>query len=56
MFKQDKKMMLFCVGSRSEIVKMKEIATQIDKKAFISGNLNLTDDKFQNDILNYIRS
>ncbi|MFK1787848.1 HNH endonuclease family protein [Bacteroides fragilis] len=28
----------------------------IDKKAFISGNLNLTDDKFQNDILNYIRS
>ena len=35
MFKQDKKMMLFCVGSRSEIVKMKEIATQIYKKAFI---------------------
>ena len=35
MFKQDEKMMLFCVGSRSEIRKMKELATQIDKKAFI---------------------
>lgn len=35
MFKQDEKMMLFCVGSRSEIRKIKEIATQIDKKAFI---------------------
>lgn len=35
MFKHDDKMMLFCVGSRSEIRKMKELATQIDKKAFI---------------------
>lgn len=35
MFKQDDKMMLFCVGSRSEVQKIKEIATQIDKKAFI---------------------
>lgn len=35
MFKQEEKMMLFCVGSRSEIRKIKEIATQIDKKAFI---------------------
>ena len=35
MFKQDEKMMLFCVGSRSEIRKIKEIVTQIDKKAFI---------------------
>lgn len=35
MFKQDEKMMLFCVGSRSEVVKIKDIATQIDKKAFI---------------------
>lgn len=35
MFKQDEKMMLFCVGSRGEIRRIKEIATQIDKKAFI---------------------
>ena len=35
MFKQDEKMMLFCVGSRWEIRKIKEIANQIDKKAFI---------------------
>lgn len=35
MFKQDDKMMLFCVGSRGEIRKIKEIATKIDKKAFI---------------------
>lgn len=35
MFKQEEKMMLFCVGSRSEVIKIKEIATQIDKKAFI---------------------
>lgn len=28
MFKQDEKMMLFCVGSRSEITKIKEIATR----------------------------
>ena len=35
MYKNDDKMMLFCVGSRSEIRKMKELATQIDKKAFI---------------------
>lgn len=35
MFKHDDKMMLFCVGSRSEIRKMKDLATQIDNKAFI---------------------
>lgn len=28
MFKQDEKMMLFCVGSRSEIIKIKEIVTR----------------------------
>jgi len=35
MFKQEEKMMLFCVGSRSEVMKIKEIAKQIDNKAFI---------------------
>jgi uncharacterized membrane-anchored protein YitT (DUF2179 family) len=35
MFKHDDKMMLFCVGSRSEIRRIKDIATQIDKRAFI---------------------
>ena len=35
MYKQDDKMMLFCVGSRNDIRKMKDLATQIDKKAFI---------------------
>ena len=35
MYKHDDKMMLFCVGSRNEIRKMKELATQIDKKSFI---------------------
>ena len=29
------KMMLFCVGSRNEIIKIKKIATNIDSKAFI---------------------
>ena len=29
------KMMLFCVGSRNEIINMKKIATSIDNKAFI---------------------
>ena len=28
--------MLLCVGSRNEVAKMKQIATQIDPKAFIS--------------------
>ena len=35
MFRQEDKMMLFCVGSRNEIRKIKELATHIDKKAFI---------------------
>lgn len=35
MFKQEEKMMLFCVGNRREVMKIKEIAKQIDKKAFI---------------------
>lgn len=35
MYKHDDKMMLFCVGSRNEIIKMKSLVTQIDKKAFI---------------------
>lgn len=35
MFKNDEKMMLFCVGSRNEVIKIKEIAVQIDKEAFI---------------------
>lgn len=35
MYKHDDKMMLFCVGSRNEILKIKDLATQIDKKAFI---------------------
>lgn len=43
--------------NESDVYADVSIALQsIDKKAFISGNLNLTDDKFQNDILNYIRS
>ena len=29
------KIMLFCVGSRNEIIRIKKIATSIDKKAFI---------------------
>ena len=35
MYKQDDKMMLFCVGSRNEIRKIKDLAVQIDRKAFI---------------------
>lgn len=35
MFKQDDKMMLFCVGSRREVIKIKEIAIECDKNAFI---------------------
>ena len=35
MFKQDKKMMLFCVGSRSEVIRIKKVATTIDPKSFI---------------------
>lgn len=35
MYKQDDKMMLFCVGSRNDIRKIKDLATQIDKNAFI---------------------
>lgn len=35
MHTENDKMMLFCVGSRSEIVRIKNIATKIDNKAFI---------------------
>lgn len=35
MHSNEDKMMLFCVGTRSEIVRIKKIATDIDKKAFI---------------------
>ena len=35
MYKKDDKMMLFCVGSRNDIRRMKDLAIQIDKKAFI---------------------
>lgn len=35
MHSNDDKMMLFCVGSRNEIINIKKIATSIDKKAFI---------------------
>ena len=35
MHSNEDKMMLFCVGSRSEIIRIKKIATEIDKKAFI---------------------
>lgn len=35
MYTNEKRMMLLCVGSRNEIAKIKQIATQIDKKAFI---------------------
>ena len=35
MHSNENKMMLFCVGSRNEIIAIKKIATKIDKKAFI---------------------
>ena len=35
MHSNDDKMMLFCAGSRDEIIKIKKITTDIDKKAFI---------------------
>lgn len=35
MHSNENKVMLFCVGSRNEIIAIKKIATQIDKKAFI---------------------
>ncbi len=35
MHSSEDKMMLFCVGSRNEIISIKKIATDIDKKAFI---------------------
>ena len=35
MYTREKKMMLFCVGARSEVFRMKQIAKEIDKKAFI---------------------
>ena len=35
MHSNNDKMMLFCVGSRNEVLNMKNIATSIDKKAFI---------------------
>ena len=35
MYTREKRMMLFCVGTRNEIAKIKQIAVQIDPKAFI---------------------
>ena len=35
MYTKEKRMMLFCVGSRNETAKIREIATKIDPKAFI---------------------
>ena len=35
MHSNENKMMLFCVGSRNEIIRIKKIATSIDNKAFI---------------------
>ena len=35
MYTREKRMMLLCVGSRNEIAQIKQIATQIDPKAFI---------------------
>ncbi len=35
MFKNDEKMMLFCVGSRGEVARIKQIALNIDNRAFI---------------------
>ena len=35
MHTNEDKMMLFCVGSRNEIIRIKKIATEIDNKAFI---------------------
>lgn len=35
MYRDEEKVMLFCVGSRNEVLKIKKITTDIDKKAFI---------------------
>ena len=35
MYTNQEKLMLLCVGSRNEIAKIKQIAVNIDKKAFI---------------------
>lgn len=35
MYTREKKMMLFCVGSRNEVARIKEIAVKIDPKSFI---------------------
>lgn len=35
MYTREKRMMLLCVGARGEIAKIKQIATQLDPKAFI---------------------
>lgn len=35
MYSKEKKMVLWCVGSRTEIVRIKEIAKQVDSQAFI---------------------
>ncbi len=35
MYTKEKKMMLFCVGSRNDVAKIKEIAVKIDPKSFI---------------------
>ncbi len=35
MYTKERRMMLFCVGARNEVAKIKQIAVQIDPKAFI---------------------
>ena len=35
MYTKEKKMMLFCVGARNEVSRIKRIAVKIDPKAFI---------------------
>lgn len=35
MYTNEEKMMLFCVGSRNEVIRIKKIATSIDPKSFI---------------------
>lgn len=35
MYTREKRMMLLCVGARGEIAKIKQIATELDPKAFI---------------------
>ena len=35
MYTKDKKIMLWCVASRNEVIRIKEIAKKIDKDSFI---------------------